>query len=174
MSYSVEGLSINLSIMEAKQFKFSLKNITIASNDEYLTVLVARTDKFLRHLRWKALFYRNRDKPQTTKESFGFKTSNTPPCDKALSQFENDIWEIVRKIEFNNNGRNKFQQTLCSKLKEQRLNTNLLIPGDKILRSPAEQLIFDIYIGQRKYYETLFENATSIFGHTIKFFGQRK
>ena len=105
-------------IMQAKNYNFSMKCIPVASREDYFTVMVARTDRFLRNLRWKAFHFRNKDKPkQEKKETFGFKTSNTPPADKGLDGFENDLWEIIRNIEFNHKGRNPFQNMLKEKLK---------------------------------------------------------
>ena len=55
--------------------------------------------------------------PNRRKKNFVFKTSNTPPADKGLDGFENDLWEIIRNIEFNHKGRNPFQNMLKERLK---------------------------------------------------------
>ena len=51
--------------------KYSMKNIPIPSNSEYMKKLIAQMEKIIRRMRWKALFFlkekdekQNQNKPQ--------------------------------------------------------------------------------------------------------------
>ena len=57
--------------------------------------------------------------------NFGFTTSTTPPQNKYLNAFENDMYEMIRKIEFIK-VRNDFQEKL-----KQDLEINVLAFADK-------------------------------------------
>ena len=77
--------------------------------------LVSKTEDFLKRLRWKAFFFENED--QEKKERYGFKTPHTPPQDDDLIEFENDMYELMKSIEFKHS-RNDFQNKLDGDLKK--------------------------------------------------------
>ena len=83
--------------MEPLHFAYSLKNIPSCPQQAYLKTLINRTEDFLARMRWKAFFF-NRDdaptRPEQQKETFGFRTSNSPPIVKELANFENDIYNL--------------------------------------------------------------------------------
>ena len=81
--------------MERVNFGISTKNIPIASNDHYLKQLVAKSETFIRNLRWKTFHFKN-ERPKEFKETFGFKTRNTPPADADLIRIEEDITNMIR------------------------------------------------------------------------------
>ena len=56
--------------MESKRYEYSLKNIPIASKEEYMQVLIVRTEQFIRNLRWKAFFFKNKEKSKA-KNTYG-------------------------------------------------------------------------------------------------------
>ena len=76
--------------MEPVNFGYSTKNIPIARPNEYLRCLIDKTESFLRRMRWKAFHFINSTVP-TTKETFGFKTTNSPPPIKELDALEDKM-----------------------------------------------------------------------------------
>ena len=69
-------------------------------------------------------------KPESTKQTFGFQTTRTPPSSNDLNQFEDKMLKIVQNIQFNNNS-SGFQRKLSQDSKELRSNDKLLIAADK-------------------------------------------
>ena len=61
---------------------------------------------------------------------FGFTTSATPPQNKYLNAFENDMYEMIRKIEFIK-VRNDFREKLKQDLEIIRPPKNVLAFADK-------------------------------------------
>ena len=53
---------------------------------------------------------------QEGSENFGFNSNFTPPQNECLALFENDLYELVRNIQFKT-GQNGMQKTLMSDLK---------------------------------------------------------
>ena len=61
-------------VFSKHDFNYSMKNIPIPSKKEYLLQLIHSVEKFIRNLRWRALYFLNpTEKPE--KETFGFKSS---------------------------------------------------------------------------------------------------
>ena len=63
-------------------------------------------------------------------DNFGFKTSAAPPQNEYLNAFENDIYEMIRNIEFIN-VRNEFQDKLKQDLENMQSSKNILAFADK-------------------------------------------
>ena len=66
--------------------------------------------------------------------NFGFKTPVTPPQNEYLKVFENDMYKMIRKIEFIK-VRNGFQDKLKQDLETIRLSKNELAFADKSANS---------------------------------------
>ena len=118
--------------MEVKNYGYSLKNIPIPSKSRYLKCMVEKVESFIRRLRWKAHhFCKDNGKNDSRQfDNFGFKTSATPPQNEYLNVFENDLYEMIRNIEFIN-VRNKFQDKLKQDLENIRSSKNILALADK-------------------------------------------
>ena len=57
--------------MEKVNFNYSMKNVSLPSQKEYLLELIHSVEKFVRNLRWRAYFYLNpQQKPQKEKYDF--------------------------------------------------------------------------------------------------------
>jgi len=65
--------------MEQFTFGYSTKNIPISSQPSYLRRFVEKTEQFLRNLRWRAFFFLHPDAGSEVRETYGFKSRNTPP-----------------------------------------------------------------------------------------------
>ena len=90
--------------MEVKNYGYSLKNILIPSKSRDLKCMVEKVECFLRRLRWKAYHFCKENDQGDNRQltNFGFKTSATLPQKEYLNAFENDTYEMIRKVEFIN------------------------------------------------------------------------
>ena len=129
--------------LEKVNFGYSLKNIPIHSNKAYLKSIVEKLESFISRLRWKVFFYlKEREKPENESskenkptENFGFKSENALPASKDLKQFENDLYDLVKNIQFRNPAevkrRNSFRKQLSKDIREIKSSNDLFIPADK-------------------------------------------
>ena len=63
-------------------------------------------------------------------DNFGFKSVKTPPKNEHLNAFENDMYDMVRNIEFEN-AKSSFQHQLQNDAKRIKQDLRLLITADK-------------------------------------------
>ena len=80
-------------------------------------------------MRWKVFHFMNPTEP-TTKETFGFKTTKSPPMVKDLDAFEDKMLALIQNVQFKKVN-SDFQQVLLQDAKKIRNDTKLLIPADK-------------------------------------------
>ena len=107
--------------MEQKNFRYSMKNIPIPSEKDYLKCLVEKIENFIRRIRWKAYFFEKAHSDnEDTGANYGFKSTKVPPQNQSLNAFENDLYAMVRSIEFKSSVNNAFQSQL-KKIYERRL-----------------------------------------------------
>ena len=88
--------------MERVNFNYSMKNIPTPSKNVFLKNQIFKLESFFKRIQWKAYFF---DKPNeidnaTTVNNFGFKSVLTPPKNEHLNAFEEDLYDLVRNIEF--------------------------------------------------------------------------
>ena len=115
--------------MNKINYDYSMKNIPIPPESSYLRNLIEKVEKFIKRLRWKAYFFEH-PCDNTTNDNFGFKSNKTPPQNEHLNPFENDIYELVKNIEFKN-VKSEFQNKLKRDLKNIRTSKNLFVFADK-------------------------------------------
>ena len=84
--------------MDQQTLGYSMKNIPIPSQTSYLKSLINKTEQFIKNIRWKAFFFENGAPNKKKKETFGFKTENTPPQNKGLMAFENDLYAMISAL----------------------------------------------------------------------------
>ena len=99
--------------MEATSFDYSTKNVPIPSEKEYSKKLIEKTEEFCKRIRWRAYFFLNPELVSNNKETFGFKSKNTPPYVKELVNFENRMLDMVKNV----NVKCNFQRKLSSHVK---------------------------------------------------------
>ena len=137
--------------MEIKNFGYSLKNIPIPTKSNYLKCLTEKTENFIRRLRWKAYhFCQSNSQPvnESANGYFGFKTLTTPPPNEHLNAFENDLYDLIQKVEFTN-VQNTFQQKLRKDVQSIKSSNNMLVFADKstnlyeLSRDHYEKLLHD-------------------------------
>ena len=98
--------------MEKIEFGYSLKNIGLPSQSEYLSQLTFSTQKFVRNLRWRAKFHLDPStKPK--KETYDFRSIRAAPKIKELEKLEDNLYDLVRNIKFRKYS-NSFQRVLKS------------------------------------------------------------
>ena len=115
--------------MEKISFDYSMKNIPIPPQSSYMKNLIEKVEKFVKRIRWKAYFFEHPSE-KTANENFGFMSNKTPPQNESINPFEDDIYELVKNIEFKS-VKNKFQQKLNGDLKNIRNSKNLFVFADK-------------------------------------------
>ena len=64
--------------------------------------LIEKAGNFIRRARWKAHFLEKGNSSETNvnSQNFGFKSNLSPPQNKHLTAFENDLYGMIRTIEF--------------------------------------------------------------------------
>ena len=115
-----------------------MKNIPIPSQNTYLKCLTDKVENFIRRLRWKAFWFdknsnNSNDKNDENDEAtsnYRFKTNKTPPTNTHLKSFEDELYEMIRNIEFTNR-RDHFQSQLRQDVRDIRSSENVLVFADK-------------------------------------------
>ena len=76
--------------LQQLNFDYSLKNIPIASEQQYLKCLAEKMGSLMRRMLWKAFRYDQglSSDDNFTKGNFGFKSMNSPPKNDYLKPFE--------------------------------------------------------------------------------------
>ena len=117
--------------MEKFNIDHSLKDIPVPSRNNYLLKLLKSVEDLIGRMRWKAHFFLNGSNQQKTrKENYGFRTLKTPPKNKLLDNFEKDMINMVRNVEFSNRISN-FQRKLRDEVYEINHSTDVLVKADK-------------------------------------------
>lgn len=116
-------------MMESKNLGYSIKNIPLSNKDVYLKSLIQKTEDFVRRLRWKVFHYlKQNDDVQIN--TFGFKSLATPPKNQLLYEFENDIYNMVKNVEFKKVN-NSFQEKIMSDIKSIKKSEKVFVHADK-------------------------------------------
>ena len=117
--------------MEKFNIEHSLKDIPIPSKQAYLTRLLKSIEDVIGRMRWKTHFFLNGTYQKgKTKENYGFKTVKTPPKHPLMMNFENDLTNMIRNVEFSNQS-SKFQKGLNEEVKMINNSTEMLVKADK-------------------------------------------
>ena len=102
-------------------------------------------------MRWKLWHYKNKNKKKKKIETYGFKTPHHPPVMKELKEFENDMADLIKNIEFRRSS-NPLQEQMKKDMKRIRDSPDVIVQADK---TPTLYLLLaDVY---NKY---LLENIT--------------
>ena len=142
--------------MEKVNLGYSLKNIPIPSDQSYLKNMIKKLESFINRLRWKAFFFMNKNQEEESENNFsnyGFKSENSAPACEDLKPFANDLYEMIRNIEFKSRSevlkRNKFQQVINRDIKAINASNQLLVPADNTT---------NLYKVEKEDYERLLRN----------------
>ena len=85
-------------------------------------------------MRWKAFFFlRNQNTVTTGKETYGFKSKRPPPHISALDELEDNMFNMIQKVEVTINciATNNLQAKLAKDVQEIRQDKNIYVKADK-------------------------------------------
>ena len=117
--------------MERVQLNYSLKNIPVPNKQYYLKCMIEKCVSLISRMRWKlCLAEHEMDDDSRNFNTYGFKSERAPPRHEALTAFENDLFEMVRSIEFRNYT-NRFQEKLKKDVKEITSSEAVYVSADK-------------------------------------------
>ena len=118
--------------MEKINFGYSLKNIPIPAKQGYVKSFIDKTGKFLKRIRWKAYFFDNPADPNTERpQTFGFPSEKTPPPNKDLTAFENEMYNMIKNIHYSESRRSAMQSKFGSDIKNMKQSNDLYVSADK-------------------------------------------
>ena len=99
--------------MESINFRYSMKNVLLATKNQYIYKLIEKVEIVLKRMRWKALFFDNTNDNNNTNNTntntqnsnqnprkFTFKSRNCPPQMPGMKEFEEDVYNMVKNIKF--------------------------------------------------------------------------
>lgn len=126
--------------MDKLHIPYSLRNIPLQPRSILQSKFVDTAEDLFRRMRWK-LFHHLNPCSSDPKETFGFKTPKTAPSSPLLQEFENDLLEIVAKVEYRPFS-NPLLQQMKTDAKNIKLSKEVLVKADKttnIYKIPPEK-----------------------------------
>ena len=116
--------------MEKLAFNLSLKNIPIPPKKAYMKQLIDKTDNFISRIRWRTDRFLFPGKYENPKPSYGFKSTRTAPTSNLLKPFEDELFEKIANLEFNEH-RSKFQNKMAETVMLIKKSKNVFVCADK-------------------------------------------
>ena len=86
--------------MEARNLRYSMKNIPFPPKQRYLKNMMEKVQNVIAKLRQKAHFLDTKKRTVNKINFIGFKFNFKPTHHELLSTFENDLYDIIRSINF--------------------------------------------------------------------------
>ena len=78
--------------MKSLRFNYSTKNIPIPPRNTYIKKLIEKVESVIKRMRWKAYFFDNDiGNSENNNNKYGFKSRNSPPQNKGMEKFEDDV-----------------------------------------------------------------------------------
>ena len=158
--------------MNQINFDYSIKNIPIPPKSVYTKQLIVKTESFLKRMRWKAFFFNKQIRSSGDQNFYGFPTANTPPQDEQLKQFELDMYELIKSIEFHNsNNTSQLHKKMKEDVKNIQKSNQLFVAADKtnnFYSMPSEQYNKLMNEAITKSYTKSNSNATTAINSTSK------
>jgi hypothetical protein len=136
IKYLFTKLALDLSIehsvdnMDQVRFNYSMKNISIPTQREFIIELISSVEKFIKNLKWRAHYYLNPSQQTTQKKTFGFNSTSPPPKVAELEEIQDMLYDLIINIKFRNYS-NQFQNQLKKDTKEIAKEKRLFIAADK-------------------------------------------
>ena len=85
--------------MERFVTDYSVKNIPIPSKHQYKIQLILKSEKTMKRMRWKCLECLGKLTSNNVK-SYGFKSVKCSPSIQEMTDFENDLQQIIKSVKF--------------------------------------------------------------------------
>ena len=116
--------------MEQVKFDYSMKNIPIPSEREFIIELISSVEKFINNLKWRVFHYLNPAQQSRNKKTFGFNSTSPPPKVAELDELQDMLYDLTVNIKFKNFS-NQFQNKLKHDIKEIAKERRMFIAADK-------------------------------------------
>ena len=100
--------------MEQVKFDYSMKNIPIPSEREFIIELISSVEKFIKNLKWRVFHYLNPAQQSRNKKTFGFNSTSPPP---KVAELQDKLYDLIFNIKFKNFS-NQFQNKLKHDIKK--------------------------------------------------------
>ena len=123
--------TVSVMNMDQVRFNFSLKNIPIPCQKDYLLELISSVGTFVSNLRYRSWHFLNPSENRNQKETFGFKTTEPAPSIAELKEFEDDLYELVKNVKFRPIKQTTLQSTLKQNMVEMSQNNDIYVAADK-------------------------------------------
>ena len=119
--------------MERIYVNHSLRNIPLPRNSDFSECLLAKTEEFLKRMRWKLYFHKNPSENTNCKNTFGFKSGVTPPPDDDLDSFESDMMHMAANVKFKKMDMctNPMLKSMKKQIDDIRRSDKLVVKSDK-------------------------------------------
>ena len=85
--------------MEKLQFRYSSKNIPVPLKRTYKLQIMEKIELDIKRMRWKA-FFCEQGSNKSIPENYGLKSLSCPPKIKDMTNFENDLTNLLKTIKF--------------------------------------------------------------------------
>ena len=135
-------------VMEKLLLRYSSKNIPIPSKRSYQLQLMEKIELVIKRMRWKAFFY-DQGNNKYVPENYGLKSLNCPPKIKEMTNFENDLTNLLKSIKFRAT-KSSFQRQLSEDIRTIKNTKTTLTFADKTS---------NVYKVTKEQYEKLLNNA---------------
>ena len=117
--------------MNQVNFEFSLKNIPIPSEKEYLIELISSVGTFVSNFRYRVYHFLYPTDENSQKETYGFKTTKPPPSLAETRDFENALYDLVKNVKFRQIKRTPLQSTLNENMRMISRSNYIYVAADK-------------------------------------------
>ena len=115
--------------MDGIDFDFHMKDIPVAPNNIYVTLLVSTILSVCTRVRWKLGHFKHPEW-KNAKNNYGFSTPASPPQDKDLDAFEEMMLNIPSRIKFKD-PRSAYQSKLKKNIQDINRTDKIIIMADK-------------------------------------------
>ena len=118
-----------MSITKAN-FNYSMKNVPIPSETQYIRNVIIKTEDLIQRVRWATHFHLKKTQNGPQKETYGFKTLRNAPQSNELLNFETDLNYMIANLKFQKNVP-KFQKALANDVRRIQTSKNVFVKADK-------------------------------------------
>ena len=108
---------------------YSVKNIPVPSKHQYKIQLISKTEKVIKRMRWKCLEFLGKLNSNNV-ESYGFKSVKCPPAIQEMTDFEDDLQQMIKNVEFRQIS-NSFQGKLKNDIDHIKKSNKIFVFADK-------------------------------------------
>ena len=109
---------------------YSLKNIPFVSQFQYQKMLTARIEQLLGRMRWKLFWSKQERQSKKEFQTFGFKTPYYPPTMMELRPFEEELIQMIQKVEMRY-VTNQLQDQMKEDIKKIKSTNDVIVEADK-------------------------------------------